>query len=95
MIGTEPGPSVQTATMQVQWCVSQIDSLSTSCQPFTVTLLFVSIDQLDKAEAPFIPEAYIFGVQYLVLLSDGLAGYTFLSTTPSRSKTHPRAYSTL
>ena len=42
-------------------------------------LLSVSIDQLDKADAPLIPEAYIYllGVQCLVSLSDGLAGYTF------------------
>ena len=41
--------------------------------------LSVSIDQLDKADAPLIPEAYIYllGVQCLVSLSDGLAGYTF------------------
>ena len=43
------------------------------------SLLSVSIDQLDKADAPLIPEAYIYllGVQCLVSLSDGLAGYTF------------------
>jgi hypothetical protein len=42
-------------------------------------LHFVSIDQLDKADAPLIPEAYIclLDVQSLVLLSDGLAKYTF------------------
>lgn len=41
--------------------------------------LSVSIDQLDKADAPLIPEAYIYllGVQCLVSLSDGFAGYTF------------------
>ena len=42
-------------------------------------LLSVSIDQLDKTDAPLIPEAYIYllGMQCLVSLSDGLAGYTF------------------
>lgn len=42
-------------------------------------LSFVSIDQLDKADAPPIPEAYIYllGVQCLVSLSDGLAVYVF------------------
>ena len=42
-------------------------------------LLPISIDQLDTADAPLIPEAYIYllGVQYLVLLSDGLTGYSF------------------
>ncbi len=36
-----------------------------------------SIDQLDKADAPPIPDAYIYllGAQCLVSLSDGLAGY--------------------
>jgi hypothetical protein len=42
-------------------------------------LLPISIDQLDKADAPLISEAYIYllGVQYLVSLSDGLTGYSF------------------
>ena len=42
-------------------------------------LLSVSIDQLDKTDALLSPEAYIYllGVQCLVSLSDGLAGYTF------------------
>jgi hypothetical protein len=42
-------------------------------------LLSVSIDQLDKADAPLIPETYIYllGVQCLLSLSDGLAGYSF------------------
>jgi hypothetical protein len=42
-------------------------------------LLSISIDELDKADAPPIPEAYIYllGVQCLVSLSDGLAGYVF------------------
>ncbi|KAF8492088.1 hypothetical protein F5888DRAFT_248189 [Russula emetica] len=50
------------------------------------------IDQLDKADAPLIPEAYIYllGLQYLVSLSDGLAGYTFPLYTRSRSRNHPR-----
>jgi hypothetical protein len=41
-------------------------------------LLSVSIDQLDKADAPLIPEAFIYllGVACLVSLSDGLARYT-------------------
>ncbi len=38
MIGTEAGLSVQTATMKVQWCVSPIDVLPTSRQPFLVTI---------------------------------------------------------
>jgi hypothetical protein len=45
----------------------------------TCCFFSVSIDQLDKADAPLIPEAYIYllGVQCLVSLSDGFAGYTF------------------
>ena len=80
MIGTEAGLSVETAAMKVQWCVSSINVLPTSSQPFPLTILiFVSIDQLDKADAPLIPEAYIYllGVQCLVSLSDGFAGYIF------------------
>jgi hypothetical protein len=54
--------------------------------------LSVSIDQLDKADAPLIPLAYIYliGVQCLISLSDGLVGYTF-PLSPSWSKNHPRA----
>jgi len=42
-------------------------------------LLPISIDQLDRADVPLIPEAYIYllGVQYLVSLSDGITGYSF------------------
>jgi hypothetical protein len=40
MIGTEAGLNGQTATMKVQWCVSPIDVLPTSCQPFPVTVFF-------------------------------------------------------
>ena len=42
-------------------------------------LLPISIDQLDKADAPLISKTYIYllGVQYLVSLSDGLTGYSF------------------
>jgi hypothetical protein len=42
-------------------------------------LLSVRIDQLSKADAPFIPETYIYllGMQCFVSLSDGLAGYAF------------------
>jgi hypothetical protein len=41
MIGTETGLSVQTAAMKVQWCVSPIDVLPTSRQPFPVTVFFL------------------------------------------------------
>jgi hypothetical protein len=46
---------------------------------FSRHCLSVSIDPLDKADAPLIPEAYIYllGVKCLFSLSDGLAGYTF------------------
>ncbi|KAI0300723.1 hypothetical protein B0F90DRAFT_1722805 [Multifurca ochricompacta] len=55
------------------------------------------IDQLDKADAPPIPEAYIYllGVQCLVSLSDGLAGYaiplynTFAIQKPPAGSTEP------
>ena len=43
-------------------------------------LIILSIDQLDKTNAPLIPNAYIYllGVQFLVSLSDGLVGYAIL-----------------
>ncbi|KAI9435094.1 hypothetical protein H4582DRAFT_1817945 [Lactarius indigo] len=50
------------------------------------------IDQLDKADAPPIPDAYIYliGVQCLVSLSDGLAGYAIpLYTTLAVQKPLP------
>ena len=42
--------------------------------------IVLSIDQLDKTNAPLIPNAYIYllGVQCLVSLSDGLVGYAIL-----------------
>ena len=42
-------------------------------------VLSVSIDQLNKADTPLFPKAYIdiLSMQCLVSLSDGLAGYTF------------------
>jgi hypothetical protein len=43
MIGTVAGLSVQTATMKVRWYVSPIDVLPTSCQPFPVTVFFLSV----------------------------------------------------
>ena len=64
---------------------------------FSCHRLFVSTDQLDKADALLNPEAYLYllGVQFLVSLSDSLAGlrrgiqYLSLSTTPSPPKNCP------
>jgi hypothetical protein len=91
MMGAEAGLSVQTAAMKVQWCVPSrfANSLFGSC--------LSSIDQLDKADAPPIPEAYIYllGVQSLVSLSDGLAGYsiplynTLAAQKPPAGSTEP------
>ncbi|KAN0113643.1 hypothetical protein V8E52_007569 [Russula decolorans] len=79
MIGTVAGLSVQTATMKVR------------CH----CLLSVSIDQLDKADAPLILEAYI--LKYISLACNALShsptasrGIPSLSTTPSWSKNHPQ-----
>ncbi|KAI0268497.1 hypothetical protein BGY98DRAFT_1019092, partial [Russula aff. rugulosa BPL654] len=43
----------------------------------TAAIKVQCIDQLDRADVPLIPEAYIYllGVQYLVSLSNGLTGY--------------------
>jgi hypothetical protein len=76
MIGTGAGLSVQTAAMEVQWCVSQ----SMFCrQAVNFSPSFSSYPQLDKEDAPLVPEAYIHlpGVQYHVSFSDDLTGYTF------------------
>ena len=40
MIGNVTGLSVQTALMKIQWCVSPIDALPKSCQPFPVAVFF-------------------------------------------------------
>ncbi|KAI0262128.1 hypothetical protein BGY98DRAFT_1192641 [Russula aff. rugulosa BPL654] len=47
------------------------------------------IDQLDKTDAPLIPEAYIhlLGMQYSVLFSNGLTGLLFLYNTLAVQKT--------
>jgi hypothetical protein len=56
MISTEVGLSGQTATMKVQWCVSPINVLpKLPTLSHHRLLLSVSIDQLDKADAPLIP----------------------------------------
>ena len=78
MIGTRAGLSVQTAATKVQWCVSRsmfFDKWPTFSHHF---LLSISIDQLDKTDAPLIPEAYIniLGMQYPVSFFNGLTGYT-------------------
>jgi hypothetical protein len=94
MVSTEAGLSVQTATVKVQWCVSPIDVLPIVYQPFPVfCCLSVSIDQLDKADAPLIPEVYTYllGVQCLISISDGLAGYTFPLYNTLVVQNHPRA----
>ena len=60
MTGTELGLSVQIAPMKVQWCVSLINFLPRqAANLFRHRLLSVSIDQLDNADAPPIPGAYV------------------------------------
>ena len=56
------------------------------------SLLSVGVDQLDKADASLIPESYIYllGVQSIVSLSDGLAGYAFPLYNALAFQTHPR-----
>ena len=61
VISTEAGLSVQTAEMKVQWCVSPTNIHSADELP-TFSRPSVSIDQLDKADALLMPEAY----EYLV-----------------------------
>jgi hypothetical protein len=106
MIGTEAGLSVETATMKVQWCVSRIDGLSTSCQPFPVTLfLLASISSTRQRRRSSRRRTYISlacnASSHSPTASQGIPS---LSTTPSRSKNHQqvptsprvhRAHSTL
>jgi hypothetical protein len=80
MIGTEAGLSVETAAIKLQWCASPINVLHTGYQPFSVIVFFLlasisSTRQMRRSSR----RAYIYllGVQCLVSLSDGLAGYTF------------------
>jgi hypothetical protein len=47
--------------MRVHWCVSPINVLPTGCQLFSRRrFLSVTIDQLDKADAPLIPQEDIY-----------------------------------
>jgi hypothetical protein len=76
-IGTGAGLSAKTAAIKVQWCVSR----STFCRQGANLFpsFYISIDELDKADAPLIPEAsiHLLGVQYPVSFPNGLTGYTF------------------
>ena len=64
----------------MEWCVCLIEVLPTGCQPSPVSLPSANIDQVDKTDAPLIPEPYIYllVLQCLVSQCDCLAGYTFL-----------------
>jgi hypothetical protein len=88
IIGTGAGLSVKTTVIKVQWCVSK----STFCQQAAnVFLSFsISIDELDKADAPLISEAsvHLLGVQYPVSFSNGFTGYTFPLQHPRSPKNH-------
>jgi hypothetical protein len=88
MIGTEARLRVQTAAIEVQWCVSPIDVLPTGCQPFPfiVFSLLVSISTIGLMRLSSQRRTHLLGVQYLVSLSDCLTGYSFPSTTPSWPK---------
>jgi hypothetical protein len=107
MIGTEAGLSVQTATMKVQWYVSPIDVLPISCQPFLVTVFFLlaSISSTKQMHHSSRRRTYIsLACNASSHSPTALRGILSLSTTPSRSKSHPqvqpspcvhRAHSTL
>jgi hypothetical protein len=89
MIGTEAGLSGQTATMKVQWCVSPIDVLPTSCQPFPVTVFFLlaSISSTRQMRRSSRRRTY-FSLACNASSHSPTAsrGIPSLSTTPSRSK---------
>ena len=93
MIGTEAGLSVQTATMKVQWCVSPVDALPTSRQPFPVTIFFLlaSISSTRQMRRLSQKRKYIsFAFNASSLSPTASRGLPSLSTTPSWSKNHPR-----
>jgi hypothetical protein len=73
MIATGPGLSVQSSTMKLQWLVQAV----LRDQWIIDAVAFLSIDQLDKADAPPIPESYVYllGVQCLVAICDGFATF--------------------
>jgi hypothetical protein len=76
MVGTQAALSLKTATMKVQCCVSR-SMFSRQAANFPHHfLLSIGIDQLDKTDAPLIPEAYInlLGMEYSFF--NGLTGYT-------------------
>lgn len=74
MMGSGFGLNVQTSGMKLQWCVIRTCTLpliAPDRMPY-------SIDQLDKADSPPIPETYIYllSVQCIVSLCDGFASFT-------------------
>jgi hypothetical protein len=77
-IGTGAGLSVKTPVIKVQWCVNVFPSFS------------ISIDELDTADGPLIPEAsmHLLNVQYPVSFPNGLTGYTFPLQHPRSPKNH-------
>lgn len=73
MMSTGAGLSVQTSAMKLQWYV-YVFTISASLR----NNYRYSIDQLDKADSPPIPESYIYllGVQCIVSLCEGFASFT-------------------
>lgn len=73
MMGAGAGLNAQTSTMKLQWYVL-IRGLSASYKNEHI----FSIDQLDKADSPPIPESYVYllGVQCIVSLCEGFTSFT-------------------
>jgi hypothetical protein len=77
MMGSGGGLSLQGSAMKLQWCVGF--NKAKKIVLCTVSYIgFSSIDQLDKADSPPIPDPYIYllGVQCLVSLCEGFASFT-------------------
>src|ERR1700722_7665327 len=73
MMGPGTGLSLQGSAMKLQWCVIIL------LYRFTTRHLYCcSIDQLDKADAPPIPDPYLYllGLQCLVSLCEGFVTFT-------------------
>src|SRR6267154_216096 len=96
MIGTEVGLSVQTAAMEVQWCVSPINLLPTGCQPLPVIVFFLlaSISSTRQTRRSFRRRTYIsLACNASSHSPTASRSIPSLSITPLRSKNNPRIQS--
>jgi hypothetical protein len=91
MVGTEAGLSVQTAAMKMQWYVSPINVLPTSCQSVTINVFFLlaSISSTKQMRRSSRWRTYI-SLACNASSHSPTASRGIPSLSPSRSKSHPR-----